>query len=75
MAAKAAPKHSKGHIEFIGEYEFYEVDGQLFRAKTDLPIVDGRRPGKFVTLGSGIDIALRLARLEAAKPSPKDRAP
>ena len=30
MAAKAAPKHSKGHIEFIGEHEFYEVDGQLF---------------------------------------------
>ncbi len=58
---------SKGHVEFIGDREFYMVDGQLFRAKIAKPLVGDRREGEFVTLGTGIEIALRLARLAAEK--------
>ena len=65
MISKAALKQSDGHVDFIGGYEFYEVEGQLFRAKTDTLVIDGRRPGQFVTLGSGKGIALKLARLAA----------
>ncbi len=61
-------KESKGHIAFIGGYEYYRIDGCLFRAGIDKPIVDGRRPGQFVTAGSGVDFALRMARLQAGQP-------
>jgi hypothetical protein len=58
---------SKGHVEFIDGYEYYKFDEQLFRAQTAKPLVDGKRPGQFVTLGSGIEMALRLARLTAGQ--------
>jgi hypothetical protein len=58
-------KQSKGHVEFIGSYEFYKLpDGRMFRAETSKPFLDdGRRVGQFWTLGSGIEFALRVARL------------
>ncbi|MGD9721472.1 MAG: hypothetical protein AB7O59_09705 [Pirellulales bacterium] len=61
-------RESTGHIAFISGYEYYKVDGRLFRAGIDKPIVDGRRPGQFVTAGNGVDFALRMARLMAGQP-------
>lgn len=56
---------SKGHVEFIGDYEYYNADGRLYRAKSDKPVVAGKRAGEFVTVGSGIPFALQMARLQA----------
>ena len=57
---------SRGHLQFINGCEFYLHDGKLYRAKLTEPIgKDGRRAGEFVTLGSGIDWALRIARMQA----------
>ena len=61
-------KQSKGHLAVIGGYEYYKADGRLFRAGIEKPIVNGRRPGQFVTAGNGIDFALRMARLIAGQP-------
>jgi hypothetical protein len=60
---------SKGHVEFIGSHEFYKLpDGRLLRAEIAKPIGDdGRRPGQFVTTGSGVELALRLARIQAGQ--------
>lgn len=61
---------SKGHVETIDGFEYYRLaDGRLFRAEVNKPIgSDGRRPGQFVTTGSGVELALRLARLAAGLP-------
>jgi len=61
---------SKGHVAFIDGHEYYKLpDGRLFRAKIEKPIAnDGRRPGEFLTTGSGIDLALRMARMNAGLP-------
>ena len=61
---------SKGHVEFIDGYEYYKLpDGRLFRAEITKPLdAGGRRPGQFVTLGRGIEIALRFARIQAGLP-------
>lgn len=66
----ASPARSKGHVEFIDGYEYYKLpDGRLFRAEVAKPIdAGGRRAGEFVTLGSGIEPALRFARLAAGLP-------
>ena len=59
---------SRGHVEFVGDDEFYKLDKQLFRAAVKQPIgQDGRRAGQFVTAGSGIEFALRMARLLAGQ--------
>jgi hypothetical protein len=58
---------SKGHVEFIDGYEYYKIDGLLYRAEIAKPVVDGKRPGQFVTTGSGIEFALRMARLAAGQ--------
>lgn len=66
---------SRGHVEFIDGFEYYTLpDGRLFRAETAKPISgDGRRVGQFVTVGSGIDLAMRLARIAAGLPEFIDR--
>jgi hypothetical protein len=61
--------NSKGHVEFIDGHEYYIVSDKLYRAKLTEPLgKDGRRPGDFVTLGSGVDWALRIARMQAGLP-------
>lgn len=66
----ATVRPSTGHVETIDGYEYFRLpDGRLFRAKVSEPIGDdGRRVGQFVTLGSGVEMALRLARLAAGQP-------
>jgi hypothetical protein len=58
---------SKGHVEFIDGYEYFKVDARLYRARASKPLVAGKRPGEFVTAGSGINFALQMARLQAGK--------
>ena len=58
---------STGHVEFIDAFEYYKCDGLLYRAPIDKPLVDGMRPGQFVTMGNGIEFALRMARLQAGQ--------
>ena len=60
-------KKSKGHIECIDGFEYFKVDGRLYRAPIDKPLENGKRAGQFVTTGSGVELALRLARLQAGK--------
>jgi hypothetical protein len=39
---------SQGHMRFIGSYEYYEVDGQVYAAHVDRPVMpDGRRSGRW----------------------------
>lgn len=59
---------SKGHVEFIDGFEYFKADGKLYRAPIDKPLVDGKRPGEFLTTGNGIEFALRMARLQAGQP-------
>ena len=57
---------SVGHVAFIGKYEFYMLaNGWLMRAPISEPVSnDGYRPGEARTFGSGIELELRLARIE-----------
>ena len=60
-------QQSTGHVEFIDGYEYYKIDERLFRAEIANPLVDGRRRGQFVTLGTGVEIPLRMARVAAGQ--------
>jgi len=75
-AKSAQMKQSRGHVEFIDGFEYYKLpDGNLIRAKIAEPIAsDGRRPGQFVTRGSGIPLALRFARVAAGLPETRVRS-
>lgn len=57
---------SKGHVEFIDGYEYYMSAGKLNRAAIDKPLRDGRHVGEFITSGSGVEFALRMARIQSA---------
>lgn len=37
------PKKSRGHIEFIGRWEYWRVDDELYRSPIDAPVEDGVR--------------------------------
>lgn len=43
-----SPKKSAGHVEFIGAFEYFVRDGELWRAKIDYPVQhDGYRIGRW----------------------------
>ena len=58
-------QQSTGHVELIDGYEYFKIDERLFHADIAKPLVDGRRRGQFVTLGTGVEMALRMARMAA----------
>ncbi len=62
------PTPSKGHVAFIGEHEYYVLDGRAYKAPIEANIVDGYRLGEFVTAQPFMDFALRMARLVAGEP-------
>jgi hypothetical protein len=69
MKTAAQPAKSKGHVEFIGGYEYFRLpDGNLLRAPTWRAVgKDGRRPGEFYADDDHAAFALESARF-AAKP-------
>jgi hypothetical protein len=56
---------SRGYVEFIDGFEYIKVDCKLYRAPIDKPLVGGKRLGEFLTVGNGIEFALRMAWLQA----------
>ena len=67
-------KGSIGHVEFIGDYEYYEIaGGDLYRAKINGPIMlDGRRCGRFECTRYQVAEALKIARKHASRYEPFD---
>ena len=55
---------SKGHLEFIGEWEYFTYKGDLYRAKisNDLTINGYRNGARFVCTKATIEKALEMAR-------------
>lgn len=63
-------KTSLGHVEFIGDYEYYRSEnGDLYRASVSKAVGQGGfRRGQFVICAAQADFALRMARLAAGLP-------
>jgi hypothetical protein len=65
----------RGHIAFIGEYEFYATTGRVYKAEKPRRFVDEYRAGQLVTSEKHSALALRMARLTAGEPEWPQKTP
>ena len=65
VTVEPMPAKSKGHVAFIGDYEYRMVDGSLYRADVRQTMVNGVRLGELWAAKPAGEFALRVLKLGA----------